>query len=103
MQLKNKVFLITGAGSGLGAAVARMAVDSGAKAVLVDVNQPAGEALSHELGDGAAFVKADVTSADEGAAALLVIQAQHAQHAQVALAAFSQPCRVEVARRRTGG
>ena len=70
MQIENKVFLITGAGSGLGAAVARMAVDSGAKAVLVDVNQPAGEALSHELGDGAAFVKADVTSADEGAAAV---------------------------------
>ncbi len=70
MQIENKVFLITGAGSGLGAAVARMAVAAGAKAVLVDVNQPAGEALADELGTAATFVKADVTSAEQGAAAI---------------------------------
>lgn len=70
MQIENNVFLITGAGSGLGAAVARMAVAAGAKAVLVDVNQPAGEALADELGTAATFVKADVTSAEQGAAAI---------------------------------
>ena len=45
MQLKNKVFLITGAGSGLGAAVARMAVGAGARVALLDVNAGAGQAL----------------------------------------------------------
>lgn len=44
MQIENRVFLITGAGSGLGAAVSKMAVEAGAKVVLLDVNAEAGEA-----------------------------------------------------------
>ncbi len=43
MQIENRVFLITGAGSGLGAAVSKMAVEAGAKVVLLDVNAEAGE------------------------------------------------------------
>ena len=42
MQIENRVFLITGAGSGLGAAVARMAVAGGGRAALLDVNEAAG-------------------------------------------------------------
>ena len=37
MQLKDSVFLITGGGSGLGAATARMAAAMGAKVVLADI------------------------------------------------------------------
>ena len=70
MFIENKVFVITGAGSGLGAAVARMAVAAGAKAVLVDLNETAGHAFSDELGIATTFVKADVTSAEQGAAAV---------------------------------
>lgn len=70
MQIENKTFLITGAGSGLGAAVARMAVAAGARAVLLDVNAQAGEAMAAELGDAARYVKTDVTSAAEGEAAV---------------------------------
>ncbi|UXU76308.1 MULTISPECIES: SDR family NAD(P)-dependent oxidoreductase [unclassified Paracoccus (in: a-proteobacteria)] len=70
MQIQDKVFVITGAGSGLGAAVARMAVGAGARAVLLDVNAEAGAALAGELGAAARFVRTDVTSADEGAAAI---------------------------------
>ena len=61
MEIKDKVFLVTGAGSGLGAATARNLIDGGAKVVLADVNCEAGEALAAELGANARFVETDVT------------------------------------------
>lgn len=62
MQLNEKVFLVTGAGSGLGAATARMLVDAGARVVLADLNRAAGEALAAELGGNARFVETDVSN-----------------------------------------
>ncbi|KVV57788.1 3-hydroxy-2-methylbutyryl-CoA dehydrogenase [Burkholderia cepacia] len=70
MNIKDRVFLITGAGSGLGAAVARMVVAGGGKAVLLDVNEEAGAGLAHALGEAARFVKTDVTSEADGQAAV---------------------------------
>ncbi|MDQ7260816.1 SDR family NAD(P)-dependent oxidoreductase [Paracoccus sp. PS-1] len=70
MQIENRVFLVTGAGSGLGAAVARMAAGAGARAVLLDVNAEAGAAMAAELGEAARFVRTDVTSGPEGEAAV---------------------------------
>ena len=66
MKLEDSVFLISGAGSGLGAAVAAMAVDAGARAVLLDVNADRGEALAAQLGDVTRFVLADVANPQEG-------------------------------------
>ncbi|MCL2346141.1 MAG: 3-hydroxyacyl-CoA dehydrogenase [Desulfobulbus sp.] len=62
MQIDNKVFLVTGAGSGLGAATARMLIGAGAKVALADLNAQAGEALAAELGAAALFVETDVAS-----------------------------------------
>lgn len=62
MQLKEKVFVVTGGGSGLGAATARGLVEAGARVLLADVNQAAGEALAAELGAAAKFVETDVTN-----------------------------------------
>ncbi|QDZ27877.1 3-hydroxyacyl-CoA dehydrogenase [Noviherbaspirillum sp. UKPF54] len=62
MQIKNNVFVVTGGGSGLGAATARMIVEQGGKVVLADVNQEAGSAIADALGAGARFVMTDVTS-----------------------------------------
>lgn len=62
MQIEGKVFLVTGAGSGLGAATARGLIGAGARVVLADLNRAAGEALASELGDGARFVETDVAS-----------------------------------------
>ncbi len=62
MEIKDKVFLVTGAGSGLGAATAIALVAAGAKVVLVDLNRQAGEKQAAELGDGACFVETDVAS-----------------------------------------
>jgi NAD(P)-dependent dehydrogenase (short-subunit alcohol dehydrogenase family) len=62
MQIKQKTFLITGAGSGLGAASARALAAAGANVVLADLNKAAGEALANELGATACFVETDVAS-----------------------------------------
>lgn len=62
MQIKDKVFLVTGAGSGLGAATAVVLAEAGAKVVLVDLNRQAGEKQAADLGDGACFVETDVAS-----------------------------------------
>jgi len=62
MQIDNKVFLVTGAGSGLGAATARRLAEAGAKVVLADLNREAGEKLAAELGANARFIETDVAS-----------------------------------------
>lgn len=66
MQIENKVFVVTGGGSGLGAATAAMLVGRGGKVVLADINREAGEAMAAELGANARFVPTDVT--DEASA-----------------------------------
>src|SRR6185437_11201394 len=53
-------FLVTGAGSGLGAATAKMIADEGGKVVIADVAQ-AGEQVAKELGAKGRYVKCDVT------------------------------------------
>src|SRR3954469_20958687 len=68
MQIKNSVFLITGGASGLGAATARMAAESGGKVVIADVQAAAGDKLAKEL--GGRFAKTDVTSEADGKAAV---------------------------------
>lgn len=62
MLINNKVFLVTGAGSGLGAATASALVASGARVLLVDLNAQAGEKMAAELGANACFVETDVAN-----------------------------------------
>ncbi|HZR44653.1 MAG TPA: SDR family NAD(P)-dependent oxidoreductase, partial [Ktedonobacteraceae bacterium] len=50
MQLQNKAIFVTGGASGLGEACVRLMVQSGAKAVIIDLNSEAGESLAKELG-----------------------------------------------------
>jgi NAD(P)-dependent dehydrogenase (short-subunit alcohol dehydrogenase family) len=69
MQIKDNVFVVTGGGSGLGAATARMIVAGGGKVVLADVNKEAGAALAGELGANARFVATDVTSEESAKSA----------------------------------
>lgn len=62
MQVKDKVFVVTGGGSGLGAATARALVEAGASVVLADLNREAGEKLAAELGAKARFIETDVVN-----------------------------------------
>jgi NAD(P)-dependent dehydrogenase (short-subunit alcohol dehydrogenase family) len=59
---KDKVALVTGGASGLGAATVRALLERGARVVIADKARETGEALAAELGAGARFVEADVTS-----------------------------------------
>ena len=66
MQLKDSVFVVTGAASGLGAATAAMIVAAGGRVVLADVNADAGLQAAAELGPATRFVRTDVS--DEASA-----------------------------------
>jgi NAD(P)-dependent dehydrogenase (short-subunit alcohol dehydrogenase family) len=65
MDIKQKVFLVTGGASGLGEATVRRLVQRGGSVVIADVNT-AGEALAAELGTAALFVHTDVTQEADG-------------------------------------
>ena len=66
MQIPGKTFLVTGAGSGLGAATARLLAEAGARTVLADINDAS--ALATEL--GGAFIRTDVTDEAQAQAAV---------------------------------
>ncbi len=83
MQIANHVFLVTGGGSGLGAATAAMLVDNGGKVVIADVNE-AGAATARSLGENAKFIRTDVTEeASTQAAVELCVSAFGAIHGLV--------------------
>ncbi|MFM2333506.1 MAG: hypothetical protein RIQ74_2353, partial [Pseudomonadota bacterium] len=59
MKIQGKHFVITGGGSGLGAATAKYLIEKGASVTLVDMNVEAGERQVQELGAQADFVQLD--------------------------------------------
>ncbi len=64
VSIQGKVAIITGAGSGMGKATAQLLAEKGARVVVADINQQAGEetvALIKRSGAQALFVEADVT------------------------------------------
>jgi NAD(P)-dependent dehydrogenase (short-subunit alcohol dehydrogenase family) len=77
MNIQGKSALVSGGASGLGAATTRMLVAQGAKVVIADVNEAAGQKLAQELGSAAAFVKTDVTNTDQVKAAVAQAGEKH--------------------------
>ena len=61
MEIENDAFLVTGGGSGLGAATARLLAESGGKVLIADVDREAGESTASGIGGAARFAYADVT------------------------------------------
>jgi NAD(P)-dependent dehydrogenase (short-subunit alcohol dehydrogenase family) len=68
MRLDGKVALITGGGSGMGKVAAELFVNEGARVVLTDVQDEAGQATAEGIGDAARFVHADVSQEADAAA-----------------------------------
>lgn len=60
MQIANKVFIVTGGASGLGAGTVRMLSEQGAVVLIADLQDEAGQALAQALGQH--YIHCDVTS-----------------------------------------
>jgi NAD(P)-dependent dehydrogenase (short-subunit alcohol dehydrogenase family) len=68
MRIDGAVALVTGGGSGLGAATARALAGKGAKVCVLDINVEGGEAVAREIGGH--FARCDVADAASATAAL---------------------------------
>lgn len=67
-RLEGKVAVVTGAGSGIGAATVKLFGREGAKVVVADINAEAGKSVEAEIssaGGSAKFVEVDVTKAED--------------------------------------
>jgi NAD(P)-dependent dehydrogenase (short-subunit alcohol dehydrogenase family) len=63
--LSGKVALVTGSAIGLGAAIARKLAREGARVVVTGYPEDRAQALARELGNGACFIAADLTDAEQ--------------------------------------
>ena len=70
MNIQQKTFLITGGASGLGLATAKMIIENGGNAILLDINAVAGQQAENELGKNARFVQTDVSNETQVQAAI---------------------------------
>jgi NAD(P)-dependent dehydrogenase (short-subunit alcohol dehydrogenase family) len=75
MQVKGQAAIVTGGGSGLGAATARALAKSGAKVAVLDINEENAKKIAAEIGGVA--VKCDVADAKSGEAAVAAARAAH--------------------------
>ncbi|MFF3959409.1 SDR family NAD(P)-dependent oxidoreductase [Streptomyces sp. NPDC001890] len=72
LTLHGKSAIVTGGASGIGGAITKLFVARGARVVVVDLQQDAGETLARELGNSVVFLRGDVSDravADQAVAA----------------------------------
>ena len=91
MDLHGGVALVTGGASGLGEAVAHRLSASGAKVVVVDLNDAVGEEVASAV--GGRFVRADESSEADVIAAVEVARSEGPLRALVTAAGISVPMR----------
>jgi 3-oxoacyl-[acyl-carrier protein] reductase len=69
-RLKDRVAIVTGGASGLGAATVRRFVEEGARVAIADIDEARGTALARELGAAGSFVRCDHTDRSQCRAAV---------------------------------
>ncbi|HPK90099.1 MAG TPA: SDR family NAD(P)-dependent oxidoreductase, partial [Dermatophilaceae bacterium] len=77
MRLQDKVTIVTGAGAGIGRAIARVTAAQGAIVVVTDLDGPAAEAVATEIGGSASWYAVDVTDRASVAAMVAAVTAAH--------------------------
>lgn len=60
-QLEGKTAIVTGAGSGFGEGIAKLYAKEGARVIIGDINQAAGDRVAADIGASAISMKADVS------------------------------------------
>jgi NAD(P)-dependent dehydrogenase (short-subunit alcohol dehydrogenase family) len=76
-RLRDKVAIVTGAGSGIGRAIAARLASEGARVVVADRDAEAGEDAAREIGSGAQSRPVDVTRAAEVEALVSGVRSEH--------------------------
>jgi 3-oxoacyl-[acyl-carrier protein] reductase len=69
-RLTDRVAIVTGGASGLGAATVRRFVEEGARVAIADIDEARGTALARELGAAGSFVRCDHTDRSQCRAAV---------------------------------
>ena len=59
-KLENKITIVTGAGSGVGEATAKLFAAEGARVVIADIDDAGGARVTGEIGSAATFRRTDV-------------------------------------------
>ena len=96
MDLKNKIALVTGGASGLGQATVEDFVASGAKVVILDINEDNANKIIENLGaDKVSFISTNIMEEDPVISAVDKIKEDHGElHIAVNCAGTGYPGRI---------
>ena len=93
MNIIGKTFVISGGGSGLGEATARLISESGGNVVILDLNEERGQAIANEI--SGVYVKTDVANEEQVQNAINVgLESFGAIHGAINCAGIGTPSRV---------